>query len=176
MTRPRSVLAEFASAEALLEAARLLRRQGVEGLEAYSPTPVDGLDEVLGQQDRLMSKLALGGGLFGGAVGYGLQYWVSVSAYPLNVGGRPLHSWQAFIPITFECMVLAASLTLAVAFFVVNGFPRIYDPTFQHPELRRASRDAFFLAALAESNGLESRDVERLLLEAGATRTMEIEP
>jgi hypothetical protein len=169
-------LAEFSNGHALLEAAKRVREKGYRDIDAYSPTPVEGLDEALGQQDQTMSKLAFFGGLCGAAAGYGLQYWVSVDAYPLNVGGRPLHSWPAFIPITFECTILFASLTLAVGFFLTNSYPVVYDSAFQTPEFSRASRDRFFLTVAAPLDRQDIEELERMLIALGAERTEGLQP
>ncbi|MEZ5361885.1 MAG: DUF3341 domain-containing protein [Bryobacterales bacterium] len=170
------VLAEFATGRCLLDAVQRLKADGFRPLDAYSPTPVEGLDEALGQQDHTMSKLAFFGGLSGAVAGYGLQYWVSVDAYPINVAGRPLHSWPAFIPITFECTILFASLTLAVGFFLINAYPVVYDPVFQAPEVSRASRDRYCLTVEAPPSARATEALERLLIELGAESTRRLQP
>ena len=104
------LVAEFATPDALLEATRRARQAGYRYIEAYTPFPVEGLTEALGFHRTSLPLVVLLGGIVGGLSGYLLQYWINVMHYPLNVGGRPLHSWPAFIPVTFELTILAAAL------------------------------------------------------------------
>jgi hypothetical protein len=91
------------------------------------------------------------GGLIGCAGGYGLQYWVSAMAYPLNIGGRPLNSWPMFVPVTFETPVLVAGVFAVLGMLALNGLPMPYHPVFNTPRFALASRNRFFLL-------IESRD------------------
>jgi hypothetical protein len=139
------LLAEFESEDALLEAARQARRAGYRRLDAFSPHPVDGLDEALGTRWNWVPLLVLAGGIGGAAAGYALQYYASVLAYPLNVGGRPLHSWPAFIPVTFELAIFGAAVAGVLGMLALNGLPQPYHPVFNVASFARASQDRFFL-------------------------------
>ncbi|HUE69726.1 MAG TPA: DUF3341 domain-containing protein [Pirellulaceae bacterium] len=147
------LLAEFEHPEELLAAAAAAHDAGYRRVEAYTPIPLPGLTEALGTVPTQLPRLTLLGGLAGAAAGYALQYWVSVIEYPLNVGGRPLHSWPAFLPIVFELAILGASLTAVLGMLALNGLPRPHHPLFAVPEFRLASRDRFFLC-------IESRDAK----------------
>jgi hypothetical protein len=140
------LLAEFDSAHALVAAAARAREAGYTKTDAYSPFPIHGLAEALGFRDRRISTFVLAGGIAGALTGYGLQYWSSVIAYPLNIGGRPLHSWVSFIPPTFELTILFAAFTAGITMVALNGLPQPYHPVFNAPRFDRASQDAFFLA------------------------------
>jgi hypothetical protein len=139
------LLAEFPSAEALCAAARRARENGYTRVEAYSPFAIEGLDDIVGADKGWIAPLTLLGGILGGAGTYFLQWYAAVVDYPLNIGGRPLHSWPAFIPATFEVTILGAAVAAVLAMFVLNGLPRLYHPLFEVEEFELASRNRFFL-------------------------------
>src|SRR5436190_8867913 len=145
------VMAEFETPGELVAAARRTREAGYRKFDAYTPYPIHDLDEAMDLRDNRVSLFTLLGGLAGGCGGYGLAYWCSAIAYPLNIGGRPLHSSPMFIPITFECTVLIAGLTAAISMILMNGLPQPYHPVFNVERFANASRNKFFLC-------IESRD------------------
>src|SRR5580700_8772310 len=139
------LMAEFDEAEPLLEAARRAHAAGYREMDAYSPMPVEGLAEAIGFRTSLVQRLVFVAGLLGATGGFTLCWWMTVIAYPHNVAGRPLNSWPAYIPITFEGMVLVACLTAVVGMLALNGLPQPYHPVFNVAQFARASRDRFFL-------------------------------
>ena len=139
------LLAEFPSADSLCAAARHVREHGYTRVEAYSPFAIEGLDEIVGADKGWIAPLTLLGGLLGGAGTYFLQWYAAVVDYPIDIGGRPLHSWPAFIPATFEITILGAALAAVVTMLVANGLPRLHHPLFEVEEFELASRNRFFL-------------------------------
>lgn len=139
------LLAEFPSADALCAAARHARENGYTRVEAYSPFAIEGLDDIVGAQKGWIAPLTLLGGILGGAGTYFLQWYAAVVDYPINIGGRPLHSWPAFIPATFEVTILGAAVAAVLAMLVLNGLPQLYHPLFEVEEFELASRNRFFL-------------------------------
>jgi len=139
------LMAEFVQPEPLLEAARRARAEGYRSMDAYAPMPVEGLAEAIGFQTDWVQRLVFIAGVLGATGGFTLCWWMTVVAYPHNVAGRPLNSWPAYVPITFECMVLLACLTAVTGMLALNGLPQPYHPVFNVPEFARASRDRFFL-------------------------------
>lgn len=143
------LLAEYVSADALLAAVQQARAAGLERLDAYTPYAVDGLAEALGPVPRGVAPWTLAGGVLGGLGAYGLQWYAAVVSYPVNIGGRPLHSWPSFIPIAFELTILGAALAAVVAMLVQNGLPQLVHPLFAAPAFDLATRDRYYLVAHA---------------------------
>ncbi len=139
------LLAEFENADDLLEAANASYEAGYRKMDAYSSFPVQGLSDAIGFRNTSLPWIVFGGGVVGGLTGYGLATFCAAIAYPINVGGRPLNSWPAFIPVTFEVTILFASITAAVGMLWLNGLPRPHHPVFNIAQFDRASQDRFFL-------------------------------
>ncbi len=146
------LMAEFEDPNALVAAAHRAREAGYRRMDAYSPLPIEELHEAIGQHTKL-PLIVLIGGLVGCLSGYLLQFWVSTMAYPINVGGKPLHSWPAFIPVTFECTILGAALSAVLGMLALNGLPQPYHPVFNVARFALASRNRFFLC-------IEARDAK----------------
>jgi hypothetical protein len=139
------LLAEFTAPEAVLEATRRARQAGYSALDAFTPYPVEGLAAELGLRRNRIPFVVLVSGLVGASVGFFMQYWAMAVDYPFNSGGRPFNSWPVFIPITFEVMVLLASLGAFFGTLFLNGLPRLHHPLFNVPAFGRATQDRFFL-------------------------------
>jgi hypothetical protein len=157
-------MAEFDDPNALVRAARLTREAGYRRFDAYTPYPIEALAEAMEAHDTRLAPLVLLGGIVGGLAGYALQYWTSVVDFPLNVGGRPFHSWPSFIVPTFETTILAAGITVVLGMLALNGLPMPYHPVFNVPRFALSSRDRFFLCIEA-TDPLFDRDETRRVLE-----------
>jgi Alternative complex III, ActD subunit len=142
---PYGLLAEFDTPQALVDAAHKVRAAGYTRTDAFSPFPVHGLGEALGATNKGVAPIILGGALFGMLAGFGLQYWINVFAYPMNIGGRPNNAWVAFIPPTFEATILCGAFAAVIGMLTLNGLPRPYHPVFNAPRFSLASQDKFFL-------------------------------
>lgn len=139
------ILAEFDDQKRLLEVAEQARSAGFSRMDAYSPIPVHGLSEALGQRDTKLPWVVFASGLAGGMGGYLLQWWTSTIDYPLNVGGRPLHSWPSFIPVTFELIILFAAFAAVFGLFIASRLPKPHHPLFAIEGFERATQDRFYL-------------------------------
>jgi len=139
------LMAEFDDPTSLVTATERAHGAGYRCMDAYSPFPIEELHQALGAHHTRLPLIVLLGGICGCLGGYGLQYWVSVVAYPINVGGKPFHSWPAFIPVTFECTILVAALSAVLGMLALNGLPQPYHPVFNVPRFALASRNRFFL-------------------------------
>lgn len=168
--RPAGLVAEHESADEALDTARGLQAKGYRHLEVYGPYPVRELVELIHPRRPYAPRFALVFGLSGAGLAYLLQWWVNVVRYPLNVGGFPLHSWPAFIPITFEMGILFGSLGTFFGLFVVLGLPRLYHPIFEVEGFERASIDRFFISVEARDDKFDRERTAQELLEAGALR------
>jgi hypothetical protein len=175
--RPRiyGLLAEFEQPEQLLAAAHRAREAGYRRMDAYTPFPVEGLAEALGRHYTFVPLITLIGGLAGCAGGFGLQYWISKIAYPINVGGRPFNSWPAFIPVTFEMTVLGAALSAVLGMLALNGLPMPHHPLFNEPRFALASRDRFFLCVESRDRRFDLTETRRLLESLTTRAVMEVE-
>jgi hypothetical protein len=157
-------LAQYSGEETLLDAIRRARAAGYSVLEAYTPVPLHEVSHALGYKNRL-PFIVLCGGLVGALVGFGLQYWVNVIDYPLNIGGRPLNSWPSFIVVTFETTILFAALAAVLGMLGLNKLPMPYHPVFNVPAFTAASRDGFFLMILSRDPRFDMAHARGLLEE-----------
>ena len=140
------LLAEFDSATAIVSAARRTREAGYTKIDAYSPFPIHEMDAALKLPRTKLPWLVFFGGVTGMLGGFALQYWASVIAYPLNIGGRPLASWPSFIIPAYETTILLSALTAVFGMILLNGLPLPYHPVFNAKRFSLASQDSFFLA------------------------------
>jgi hypothetical protein len=169
------VIAEFADAEGLLRAVRTTREAGYQVFEAYTPYPIEELNDAIGHGPSRVPMLVLLGGVAGALFGFGLQYWTSAVDYPLNIGGRPYNSWVSFIPITFECTILFAGIAAVLGMLVLNGLPMPYHPVFSVPRFQLASRDRFFVMILARDPLFRTGDTFRFMETLGGSHVSEVE-
>ena len=170
------ILAEFDSPEALLDAARAAYSEGYREMDAYTPLPVEGLAEAIGFRSSWVQRLVLIAGLCGASGGFLLCWWITVVAYPHNVAGRPLNSWPAYIPITFEGMVLIACITAVVSMLALNGLPQPYHPVFNVERFARASRDKFFLCIEAVDPRFDLDTTRQFLERLHPREVTDVEP
>ncbi|MEO7092740.1 MAG: DUF3341 domain-containing protein [Polyangiales bacterium] len=178
MSRPEpaldeAVLAEFASADGILKAAARLSQLGYRRMEAWTPYPIPALDPHLGIPRSPIPRLVLAAGAIGAAFAYLLQTWMNAWDYPLNVGGRPLHSGPAWIPITFETTVLFAVLTAVISVFAFSRLPRLHHPLHEIEGFERSTIDRFWLAIDTSDPLFDPAKVEQLLVaDLGALRVV----
>ena len=168
------VMAEFATPDDLLRAAEHAYREGYRQMDGYSPMPVHGLAEAMGVRRTRVPLVVLIGGLCGAAFGYGLQYFMAALSYVHNVGGRPVHSWPAFVPVTFETTVLFASLSAVIGMIVMNGLPKPYHPVFNNPRFAAASSDRFFLCLEARDERFDRNRTFEFVQTLGALEVTEV--
>jgi hypothetical protein len=166
------VMAEFETGQALVEAARKIMSHGFTKVEAYTPVPIEELNDIIHKTRTVLPKLVLAGGLTGMATGFVLQYWASVIEYPMNIGGRPLASWTTFIVPSYELTILFSALTAAIGMIALNGLPQPYHPVFNVKRFSMASSDKFFL--VIEATDPKFAAAAQSLRESGAKGVYDI--
>jgi hypothetical protein len=167
-------MGEFETPEQLIHAVKHVRAEGYRRLDAYVPFPVEGLSEALGLRHSHVPTLTLIGGLIGGVGGFFFQDWAAAIAYPMNIGGRPLNSWPAFIPVTFELTVLGAALSAVFGMLALNRLPEPHHPVFNVRRFSHASADRFFLCIEARDRKFRLEETARLLQSLKARHVDEV--
>jgi hypothetical protein len=157
------ILAEFDSSTDLVYATKAAYAAGYRKMDAYSPFPIEEASEALGFHKSRVPLIVLLGGLLGGFSGFGLQYWINVISYPLNIGGKPYDSWPAFIVPTFEMTILFAGLSGVFGMFALNGLPMPHHPLFNVDRFSAVTRDKFFLCVEAADPKFDLVDTQRFM-------------
>ncbi len=170
------LLAEFDTADELVHAARQARQDGWRKMDCYTPYPVEEAAEAIGFHRNMVPLVTLLGGITGGALMFWLETWISVQAYPLNIGGRPLFSWPAFIVPAYELTILIAGLSAAFGMLALNGFPTLYHPLFNAPNFRDgATTDKFFLCLEAKDPKFSREETKAYLESFKPVSVVEVE-
>jgi hypothetical protein len=167
----RFAVAEFPSAQSLLDGTTKMREAGYQQLDTHTPFPIHGLEEALGLKRPKIPLIVLCGAIAGMCIAYGLIYFCNVIDWPLNIGNRPAHGPPANIPITFELAVLLGGGSSFLGFFALSRLPQPYHPIFESEDFARASIDAFFLSVELP----EGTDMDRALADIRASGALSAE-
>jgi hypothetical protein len=164
-----SVLGLFDSAQRLVDAIPSVKSRVMGRLEAYSPYPIHGIDKILDQRKSPLAAMVFIMGAIGAIAALAFELWTSGIDYPIITAGKPYFSWEAFVPIMFEVLVLFACFTAGLGMLLLLN--RL--PFFRHPMLRAQAmplitRDKFALAIEADGNALDVDTATTALREAGA--------
>lgn len=170
----RGIAAEFDGPEALAGAVQRLRTAGFEAVDAFSPHPVLAVGEALARRRSVIPFLVFAGGVFGAAWGFYLQYYGAAVSYPINIGGRPLNSWPAFMPTTFEMTVLCAVIAAVFGALYLAGLPHLSHWIFHTPGFERASQDGFFVVVERWDPRFDRDTVRSLLANCRALRVEDV--
>jgi len=170
------LLAEFDTPTQLVRAAEGAYAAGYRRMDCYTPYPVEEAAEAIGFHKNEDSLVCLIGGLLGVAAMFGLETWISLWAYPLNIAGRPYYSWPAFIVPAYEWTILYAGLSAAFGMLALNGLPKVYHPLFNAPNFRNgASTDKFFLCLEATDPKFDLDDSRAFLEDLAPVSVVEVE-
>lgn len=154
----------FSDDDKILEAAAKMRDAGYKKFDAITPFPVHGMEEAVGIKRSIIPWVTFFAGITGCSAGLLLQYWTSAVSWPINVGGKPMFSLPAFIPVTFELTILFAALFSVGSMFFLNGLPKINPPIID-PDL---TSHRFALWVPEDEEGFSADKVEAFLKELGA--------
>ena len=168
------IAAQFDSVEAVDRAVRHARQAGYTQLRTYSPFPLSETHVVLGRAGTPIAMIAIAAGILGGCLPYFAQYWMNAIDYPLHVGGRPLHSWPAFIVPTIIMTILWSAAAALIGMLALCGLPRLHHPLFAVAGFERASVDRFFLCIKADDPRFDGATTSSFLAELGAESVQEV--
>jgi hypothetical protein len=169
------LLAEFGTPEAMLAALGSLRERGFTRMDTFTPYPVEGVEERLGLKRSGIPRWAFGFGAAGAVIAFLIQWWTAAVDYPVVVGGRPLNSIPAWVPITFETTVLFASLAVFFALCVKLRLTALWHPVFEVTELGSAQVDRFWVIVGADDGRYDAAGTAAALEGMGARRVVRIE-
>jgi len=169
------LVAKFDTPDEVVAATRSAREAGYKNMEAYSPFPIEELTEILEFKPKIQYLVFIGG-VLGALSGFALQYYASVIAYPLIIGGRPFNSWPAFIIVEFELTILFAGIAAVFGMLGMNGFPHPYHPVFNAKDFNLVSRDKFFLVIESTDPRFDPDGTRSFLESLGPEEVTEVYP
>jgi hypothetical protein len=152
-----ALLVEFDTTGNLVAAVRRVRELGLTDVDAYTPYSTEEVRDALGHERSRLPSFVYGGGLLGAGGAYALEWYTTAHLYPLDVGGRPPHMPLAYVPISFEMGVLAASVTAFFGVLVLGKLVKLWDPVFEVPGFEGASIDRFWLRVDAPRAAFEEK-------------------
>ena len=168
------VLAEFKSPSSLYNVVKVLKKIGYEKIDTFSPFPIHSMDKAMRLKDSYIGYIVAVGALLGFSLGFGLQTWASVEAYPMIISGKKLFSWQAFIPITFELTILLSAFAAVFGMFFLNKLPKYHSPLFEIEDFKGVTSHRFFLLIEEEDPLFQKKKTKKLLEENGSIKIHDI--
>ena len=169
------LLAEFNTPGELVQATEAAHAAGYRRMECYTPYPVEEAAVALRFHKNRVPLVTLLGGLMGVTTAFLMETWIAVWSYPLNIGGRPLFSWPAFIIPAYEWTILFAGLSAAFGMCALNGLPQLYHPLFNAPNFRQgATTDKFFLCLEATDPRFSIMETRALLEQFSPASVVEV--
>jgi hypothetical protein len=142
----KSIVGEFSDPKSLLNAAEALKNAGYKNFETYSPYPIHGMDDAMGLKHSVLGWIVLCGGATGLIFALTLQWWTSAVDYKLTISGKPFFSYQAFVPVSFECMVLFSAFCAVFGMLALNKLPQLYHSVFKHSRFHNVTSHSFFVS------------------------------
>lgn len=167
MTEKSTIIAEFKDPSDLLHAAEKIRDSGIKEFDTHSPFPIHGMDDAMGMKDSNLDFIVLCGGAFGATFGLGLQSWVSHIAYPMKISGKDTLSIPAFIPVTFELMILISAFAAVFGMFALNKLPKLYHRLLKSNNFLKVTSHGFFVSINSCDKKYDPNSTKSFLEEIG---------
>ncbi|MCI5071451.1 DUF3341 domain-containing protein [bacterium] len=162
------LVARFNKPETLLKAVKSVKIKGYKKFDAHTPYAVHGLDDAMGLKPSVLGWIAAVGALGGGLSIFALQAYTSAVDYKIVVSGKPLLSFQAFVPITFEITILGAAIFTVLGMFALNQLPMLYHPLFHSDVIAQTGDDVFAISIDAKDPMFDSSETADTLKSLGA--------
>ncbi len=162
-------LAQFANPGELMKAAKKLRDSAYIKFDCHSPFPIHGMDKAMGLPRSGLGWLIGLSALIGTSGALALQWWTSTIDYPLVISGKPLFSFQAYVPVTFAVGILLSAFVALIGMLALNGLPRWNHPVFNSNRFEKVTDDAFFISIEAEDPRFDKEKTIEFLESIGGT-------
>jgi hypothetical protein len=166
------LLAEYDSPSALLKAAEKLRDAGYKHFDCHSPFPIHGLNQAMGLKRSSLGYIVGIAAIVGFTAAITLQWWTSAIDYPIVISGKPLFSYQAFVPVTFALAVLFSAIAATFGMLIINRLPQFFHPIFSSERFKKVTDDGFFIS-VESRDSLFDQAKTRSLLESSGGRNIE---
>lgn len=161
------IIARFESAADLMRAAEKIRDAGYKKFDCHSPFPIHGMDRAMGLKRSGLGWLVGIAGIIGTSGALALQWWTSTIDYPIVISGKPLFSFQAYVPVTFAVGVLLSAFTAMFGMLILNGLPRWFHPLFYSDTFSRFSNDGFFISVEPDDPKFDLEQTVKFLQSVG---------
>ena len=176
------LLAKFAGPLELVEAAQKTTDDGYQRVEAFSPFALHGIDDALKSKKTILPWIVLVMGLSGGTIGLAMQCYMNgtewgnwISGYDYTISAKPSFSIPAFMPVTFELIILVSALTSFFGVFILNKLPQLSNPLFRSEQFQKATTDGFFLYVESDDPKYDDTETETYLSSLGASQVEAID-
>jgi hypothetical protein len=166
-TKYNLLLAEYDSPSALLQAAEKMRDAGYKHFDCHSPFPIHGLNQAMGLKRSSLGYIVGIAAIIGFTAAITLQWWTSTIAYPIVISGKPLFSYQAFVPVTFALAVLFSAIAVTLGMLIMNRLPQFFHPIFSSERFKKVTDDGFFISVESKDLLFDQEKTKSLLESSG---------
>ena len=163
-----SLTALFDTPDEIIHAAGEASNAGYTRYDVHTPYPVHGMDGAMKLRQSRLGIFTFFFGILGTVSIVAFMSWITVSDYPLVIGGKPFWTWPAFVPIAFEITVLlAAVLTVATMIVLYFRFPNLSHPLHDTSYMKKVSSDKFGVSIQADDPKFDESSASEFLRSIG---------